>query len=167
MNPPAPAMGILVDDHLHASGAGTVSHPITFAAPDAGAYLVFVNVGQYADARSPARGYSLSAVVPVAAHWPLLALPCPQDAGHALCQLSGYGFLPHERVTITYTIRVGTPAGQRTTVSQRATMADARGILVRPLLRLILDARHPTFRVTVTARGSGGSRAQIATSSTP
>jgi hypothetical protein len=106
---------------------------------------------------------------PASAAAPRLFFPCgvPQ---HSLvtCVLRGQGFVPHERVSITYRVGAGTPSGgYRTVVYRRTDVADAKGSFARPALRFAVDPRVLSYRVTVVVRGAHGDHAEIGSLGTP
>jgi hypothetical protein len=161
-------MAVLVDVHTRAGRAGTLDQPVTFAASVAGAYIVFVNLGAYADPRSPLRGTSLQATLPVASSWPLLTLPCGVPL-HAVvtCRLAGYGFKPHEQVAISYRVSIGTTHGKDTTVYHRSAQTDAQGSFTRPAFWFRVDPRVLSYQLTVVATGAAGDHAMTGAAGTP
>ena len=162
INPPAPNTAVLADVHTRASARGMVDQPVTFAALGPGAYIVFVNLGAYADPRSALTGASLRTVLPVAASWPLISFPCgaPLNARVA-CQLSGYGFHAHEQVSIIYDVSITTAHGPVRTVYRRASRTDGAGSFARPTFWFRVDPREESSRVTVTVQGARGDRATV------
>ena len=169
VNPPAPATAVLVDVHTHADRSGSLDQLLTFAAPVAGAYIVFVNLGRYADPHSPLKGSSLQAAFPVASSWPLLTMPCGAPLNAIVtCQLAGYGFKPREQVAITYRVGTGTThGGFITTVYHRTALTDAQGSFVRPNFWFHVDPRVLAYQLTVVAIGAHGGRATTGAAGTP
>jgi lipoprotein-anchoring transpeptidase ErfK/SrfK len=90
-----------------------------------------------------------------------LDLPCSPSSGQnaITCRLSGSGFAPGEKLTITYRIVLPGKAGVQTW--SRKGQADSRGKFVRPVLGFAVSGSKQPYRVTVTVVGTSGKRTTL------
>jgi len=97
-----------------------------------------------------------------------LSLQCtPTRAGATYftntCQLAGYGFHPHERIQITYTVS----SGGSKTVYRRRGVTDGRGTFVRPPFVFTVDPRKIGFGLNVVVKGTYGDYATTGVAAAP
>jgi hypothetical protein len=109
---------------------------------------------------------ALSAIIPASASTAKVSLGCElPNNGVVACRLAGTGFHAREHVRVTYRVQfTALPPVHgkiQTTVYRRDATSNAQGAFLRPLLRFAVIKYHESYKVTVSAVGDRGDRAQL------